>query len=118
MSRGKSVAYVILQYDRPSDVRNWNEYNSRVREWIPRFLDAPGAVSFVGYRTADGSSPDTMAMLAFRTVDDARRARSSEQIKTITDELRGMGVVPKILVVERSPFTPEPVLASGDVPLP
>src|ERR687894_30679 len=110
MSWGKSVAYLILQYDRPSDVRNWNEYNSRVREWIPRFLDAPGAVSFVGYRTADGSSPDTMAMLAFRTVDDARRARASEQIKTITDELRGMGVVPKILVLERSPFTPEPVL--------
>ncbi len=26
-----AMAYIMLQYDRPTDVRNWNDYNGRVK---------------------------------------------------------------------------------------
>jgi hypothetical protein len=49
-------------------------------------------------------------MLDFRTLDDARRAASSNHLKTILQEMRSTGMDhPRMLVVERSPFTPEPL---------
>jgi hypothetical protein len=105
------MAYVMFQYDRPADTRNWTEYNRHVRDWIAQLLKVPGAVSFMGYRTADGSSPNTITMLEFRTVEEARRAASSDEIKPVLDGLKSVRVAPKVLLVERSPFTPEPLQA-------
>ena len=105
------MASLMLQYDRPTDhTRNWNDYNGRVRDWIARLLQTPGAVSFVAYRTADGASPNTITMLDFRTLEDARKAANSVHLKTIVQEIRTTGGDhPRVLVVERSPFTPEPL---------
>jgi hypothetical protein len=41
------MAFVMFQYDRPTDVRNWSDYNNRVGGWIARLLSAPGAISFM-----------------------------------------------------------------------
>jgi uncharacterized protein (DUF1330 family) len=105
------MAYVMLQYDRPTDTQNWNNYNQHVRDWIDQLLRLPGAVSFVAYRTANQDSPDTITMLEFRTMQEARQAAASEPLTRILDELRSVGAVAKVLLVERSPFTPEPILA-------
>jgi uncharacterized protein (DUF1330 family) len=105
------MAYVMFQYDRPTESHRWNDYNQRVRGWIAELLQIPGAVSFMAYRTTDGASPDTITMLEFRTVDDARKAQESEQMQRILDGLRSVGVTARILLVERSPFTPEPIPA-------
>jgi hypothetical protein len=98
----------VFQYDRPTDTRNWTEYNRHVRDWIAQLLKVPGAISPMAYRTADGSSPNTITMLEFRTIEEARRAASSEQIKSVLDSLKSVGSAPKLLL-ERSPFTPEPI---------
>jgi Domain of unknown function (DUF1330) len=103
------MAYVMFQYDRPTDPHHWNDYNQRVRDWIAQLLQVPGAVSFVAYRTADGTSPNTTTMLEFHTVEDARKAILSEPMKAVLQGLRSVGVAAKVLVVERSPFTPEPI---------
>jgi hypothetical protein len=50
-------------------------------------------------------------MLEFRTVEDARQGARSEEIKPVLDGLRSVGSAPKVLLVERSPFTPEPIQA-------
>jgi hypothetical protein len=105
------MAYVMFQYDRPTESHRWNDYNQRVRGWIAELLQIPGAVSFIAYRTTDGASPDTITMLEFRTVEDARKAQESEQMQRILDGLRSVGVATRILLVERSPFTPEPFQA-------
>ena len=47
------MAYVMLQYDRPTDTQHWNEYNRHVRDWIAWLLQLPGALSFMAYRTAN-----------------------------------------------------------------
>jgi hypothetical protein len=103
------MAYVMLQYDRPTDTQNWNSYNRQVRGWISQLLQLPGAVSFMAYRTTDTASPDTFTMLEFRTVEEAQRAATSEPLKAVVQELRSVRAVAKVLVVERSPFTPEPI---------
>ena len=105
------MASLMLQYDRPTEhTRNWTDYNSRVRDWIARLLQMPGAVSFVAYRTVNGASPNTTTMLDFRTLDEARRAAASDHLKAILQEIRSTGTdYPRLLVVERSPFTPEPL---------
>ncbi|WP_262272437.1 DUF1330 domain-containing protein [Microvirga yunnanensis] len=105
------MAYVMLQYDRPSDTQNWNNYNQHVWDWIDQFLKMPGAVSFVAYRTTNQESPDTFTMLEFHTLEEARQAAASEPLKRILAELRLVGAVARVLLVERSPFTPKPVLA-------
>ncbi len=105
------MAYVMLQYDRPTDTQNWNNYNRHVRDWIDQLLRLPGAVSFVAYRTADEASPDTFTMLEFHTMQEARQAAASDPMRRILDELQLVGAVAKVLLVERSPFTPEPILA-------
>ena len=105
------MAYVMFQYDRPTDSHRWNDYNQQVRDWIAQLLQIPGAVSFVAYRTFDGASPDTITMLEFRTVEDTRRAQTSEQLRKVLDGLRSVGVTAQVLLVERSPFTPEPIPA-------
>lgn len=105
------MAYVMFQYDRPTESHRWNDYNQHVRDWIAQLLQIPGAVSFMAYRTTDGASPNTITMLEFRTVEDARKAQESEQMQRILDELRSLGVAARILLVERSPFTPEPFQA-------
>ena len=105
------MAYVMFQYDRPTESHRWNDYNQRVRGWIAELLQIPGAVSFMAYRTTDGVSPDTITMLEFRTVEDARKAQESEPMQRILDGLRSVGVAAKVLLVERSPFTPEPFQA-------
>jgi hypothetical protein len=112
------MAYIMLQYDRPTDVRNWNDYNGRVKGWITALLQLPGAVSFMGYRTIDGSSPDTITMLEFRTAVDAKGAASSPQAKAILDELRSVGAYAKLMLVERSPFTPTPIKPQASSPAP
>ena len=103
------MAHVILQYDRPTDTRHWHNYNGRVRDWIALLLATPGAISFVAYRTTDGASPNTITMLEFQTVDEARNATASEQVHAVIQGLREVGAVARVLVVERSPFTPEPI---------
>ena len=105
------MTYVMLQYDRPTDTQNWNNYNRHVRDWIDQLLKLPGAVSFVAYRTADEASPDTFTMLEFHTMQEARQAAASEPMRRILDELRLVGAGAKVLLVERSPFIPEPLLA-------
>jgi hypothetical protein len=107
---GRTVmASLVLQYDRPTSTQHWHEYNRRVRDWIARLLQLPGAVSFMAHRAVDGVSPDTMTVLDFRTVDEARSAAKSDQVKAILEELRATGTNPQIRVFERSPFTPEPI---------
>jgi hypothetical protein len=101
----------MFRYDRPTEPHRWNDYNQRVRDWIAELLQMPGAVSFMAYRTTDGVSPDTITMLEFRTVEDARKAQESEPMQRILDGLRSVGVAAKVLLVERSPFTPEPFQA-------
>ena len=103
------MAYIMFQYDRPTDTRNWHDYNKQARDWIAQLLKVPGAISFVAYRTADGSSPNTITMLEFGTVEDARQAARSDEIKPVLDGLKSVGSAPKLLLVERSPFTPEPI---------
>jgi hypothetical protein len=44
-------------------------------------------------------------------MEEARQAAASEPMKHVLDELRAFGAMAKVLVVERSPFTPEPILA-------
>jgi hypothetical protein len=105
------MAYVMFQYDRPTESHRWNDYNQRVRGWIAELLQIPGAVSFMAYRTTDGASPDTITMLEFRTVEDTRRAQASEQLQKVLDGLQSVGVTARVLLVERSPFTPEPIPA-------
>ncbi|WP_457093731.1 DUF1330 domain-containing protein [Microvirga sp. P5_D2] len=105
------MAYVMFQYDRPTEPHRWNDYNQHVREWIAELLQMPGAVSFMAYRTTDGVSPDTITMLEFQTVEDARKAQESEQMQRVLEDLRSVGVAAKILLIERSPFTPEPFQA-------
>ncbi len=105
------MTYMMLQYDRPTDTQNWNNYNRHVRDWIDQLLRLPGAVSFVAYRTADEASPDTFTMLEFHTMQEARQAAASDPMRRILDELQLVGAVAKVLLVERSPFTPEPILA-------
>src|SRR3954454_11967118 len=75
-------------------------------------FQTPGAVSFIAYRTADGASPNTMAMLDFRTLDEAKKAVASDHLKAVLAELRATRADPKVLIVERSPFTPEPIRPS------
>jgi hypothetical protein len=105
------MAYVMFQYDRPTDSHLWNDYNQQVRDWIAQLLQIPGAVPFVAYRTSDGASPDTITMLEFRTVEDTRRAQASDPLRKVLDGLQSVGVTAQVLLVERSPFTPEPILA-------
>ena len=105
------MAYVMLQYDRPTDTQNWNNYNQHVRDWIDQLLKLPGAVSFVAYRTANQDSPDTFTRLEFHTMQEAQQAAASEPMRHILDELRSTRAVAKVLLLERSPFTPEPILA-------
>jgi hypothetical protein len=105
------MAHVMFQYDRPTDTQHWNEYNRHVRDWIAQLLKAPGAVSFMAYRAAYQNSPDTFTLLEFCTLEQAWQAAASEPMKHVLDELRSVGAVAKVLLLERSPFTPEPVLA-------
>jgi len=98
-----------VPYDRPTDARHWHQYNGQIRGWIAQLLELPGAVSFIAYRSADGSSPNTTTMLEFGTLDQARDATTSEQMKGVLQGLRAVGAIPKVLVLERSPFTPEPL---------
>jgi hypothetical protein len=110
------MAYIMLQYDRPADVRNWHAYNERVKGWIERLLALPGAVSLMAYRTADGSSPNIIGMLEFRSMDHARSAASSAQAKAILEELRSVGAHAKVLILERSPYTPTPMRSQASPP--
>ncbi len=103
------MAFVMFQYDRPTDTRHWAKYNRQVRDWITALLVIPGALSFMAYRTADGASPNTTTMLEFRSLEEARSAINSAQMKGILQSLRAVGAYPTVLVVERSPFTPEPI---------
>jgi hypothetical protein len=110
------MAYIMLQYDRPADVRNWHAYNDRVRGWIERLLQLPGAVSLMAYRTADELSPNIIGMLEFRSIDFARSAASSAQAKAIIEELRSVGADAKVLILERSPYTPTPIRTQASPP--
>jgi uncharacterized protein (DUF1330 family) len=103
------MAYVMVQYDRPTEPHRWNNYNQRVRDWIAQLLQIPGAVSFMADRTSGGASPDTITMLEFHTVEDARKAQASEQMQRVLEGLQSVGVAATVLLIERSPYTPEPL---------
>ena len=103
------MAFVMFQYDRPTDTRHWAEYNRQVRDWIGELLVIPGALSFMAYRTADGASPNTLTLLEFRSLAEARDATTSAQMKSVLQSLRAVGAYPTVLLLERSPFTPEPI---------
>ena len=103
------MASVMFQYDRPTDTHNWAEYNRKVRDWISELLIIPGASSFMAYRSADGASPNTTTMVEFRSLEEARSATTSAQMKGVLQSLRAVGAYPTVLIVERSPFTPEPI---------
>jgi len=61
------MAYVMFEYDRPTNSHNWNDYNQHVKDWIAQLLQIPGAVSFMAYRTSDGASQDgSVANLKYR----------------------------------------------------
>ncbi|MGF9762448.1 hypothetical protein AAII07_45500 [Microvirga sp. 0TCS3.31] len=105
------MAYVMFQYDRLTATQNWNNYNRHVRDWISQLLNLPGAVSFVAYRTTGEANSDTITMLEFRSVEEARQATTSEPMRRILNELRSVGAAAKVLVLEHSPFTPKPTLA-------
>jgi hypothetical protein len=110
------MAYIMLQYDRPGDVRNWHEYNGRVKGWIARLLELPGAVSLMAYRSADGSSPNIIGMLEFRSMDYARNSASSAEARAILEELRSVRAYAKVLILERSPYTPTPIRSQASSP--
>ena len=114
--RANAVAYIMLHYDRPTDVRNWQDYNGRVKGWIARLLALPGAVSLMAYRTADGSSPNIVGLLEFRSMEHARSAASSAQAKAVLEELRSVGADAKVLILERSPYTPTPIRSQASPP--
>jgi uncharacterized protein (DUF1330 family) len=99
----------MLQYDRPTSTQHWNEYNKQVRNWIAQSLRMLGAMSFMAYRTADGASPDTITMLEFDSLDTARHAVTAEEMASILQDLRSVGAFAKVLIVEHSLFTPEPI---------
>jgi hypothetical protein len=110
------MPYIMLQYDRPTDVKNWTAYNERVKGWIARLLDLPGAVSLMAYRSADGSSPNIIGMVEFRSLDHARSAAASPQAKAIVDELRSVGAYASVHLLERSPYTPTPLRSQASPP--
>jgi hypothetical protein len=66
-------------------------------------------LSFFDLRTAQRLSPDELG--EFRTLEEARTAAASEPMKRVLDGLRSVGAMAKVVLVERSPFTPEPILA-------
>ena len=105
------MAFVMFLFDRPADAQNGAEYARRAKEWTPELLLIPGAVSFMAYRAADEASPNTITALEFRTLDEARAARTSAQMAGILQSLWALGANPTVLVMERSPFTPEPTRA-------
>jgi uncharacterized protein (DUF1330 family) len=105
------MAYVMFQYDRPTDTQNWNTYNRHVWDWIGQLLSMSGAVSFVAYRPANQESPDAITVLEFCSIQEAQQPAASEPSKQVLDELRSVGAVTKVLLVDGSPFTPEPILA-------
>ena len=110
------MTYIMLQYDRPADVRNWGAYNDRVKGWIARLLERPGAVSLMAYRAADGSSPGIIGMLEFRSLDHPGSAASSEQAKAVLEELRSVGANGRVAFFERSPYTPTPLQSQASPP--
>ena len=66
----------------------------KVGGWIDQLLAAPGAVSFMAYRTADGASPNTMTLLEFGTAEEARKATASEPLTAVLQGLRSLGITP------------------------
>jgi hypothetical protein len=52
-------------------------------------------------------------VLEFRTLDEAKKAVASDHLRAVLDELRATRADPKVLIVERSPFTPEPIRPSA-----
>ena len=85
------MASIMFQYDRPTEhTRNWNDYNGRVRDWIARLLQTPGAVSFMAYRTVDGASPNTTTMLEFAR-SGSQEGRTSDAPEAILQEMRSTG---------------------------
>ena len=105
------MACVMFHFDRPTDTKHWHEYNQRVRGRFAQLLQIPGAVSFVAYRTMDGTSPNTTTILEFSTLEDARSAVTSKQMKLVVQDLQSVGAFAKVSLAERSPFTPEPIRA-------
>ncbi len=70
----------------------------------------------MAYRTADGSSPNIIGMLEFRSMEYAKSAASSAQAKAILEELRSVGAHAKVLILERSPYTPTPIRSQASPP--
>jgi hypothetical protein len=62
---------------------------------------------FFHLRTAQRLSPDELGEI--RTLEEARTAAASEPMKRVLEGLRSVGAMAKVVLVERSPFTPEPI---------
>lgn len=105
------MAFGVLLYDRfetdpPSDA-----YAAQSRALIERVLSIPGAVSFMGYRSVSGS-PNTISVTEFKTLEDVQRAAESDELKAVFKAMEASGTKPTLLIMERSPLTPEPIKAS------
>ncbi|UMY16068.1 hypothetical protein MMB17_15225 [Methylobacterium organophilum] len=106
------MAYGVLLYDRFEPDTLDEAYVQQVQGLLDRVLSMPGAISFMGYRSLAGS-PNTISFTEFDTVEDAQRAAASEELQAVFKAMEATGTRPTLLVMERSPLTPNPIMASG-----
>ncbi|SFL65074.1 hypothetical protein [Methylobacterium pseudosasicola] len=104
------MAFGVLLYDRFETDPPGDEYASQSRALIKRVLSMPGAVSFMGYRSVSGS-PNTISITEFKTLEDVQRAAASDELKAVFKAMEASGTKPTLLIMERSPLTPEPIKA-------
>lgn len=106
------MAYGVLLYDRFEPETVTAEYANVAMSLVARVLAMPGAVSFMGYRSVSGS-PNTMSVTEFKSIDDVRRAADSDDFKAVFEKMEAYGTKPVLLIMERSPLTPRPIMATG-----
>lgn len=104
------MAYGVLLYDRFETAGLSAEYAEQSRALLSKVLSMPGAVSFMGYRSLSGS-PNTISITEFKTIEDVQRAANSDELKAVLKAMEASGTKPTLLIMERSPLTPEPILA-------
>jgi quinol monooxygenase YgiN len=102
------MAYGVLLYDRFETGSSSDEYMQQSRALVRRVLAMPGAVSFMGYRSLSGS-PNTITITEFKTIEDVQRAAASDELKAVFKAMEASGTKPTLLIMERSPLTPEPI---------
>jgi heme-degrading monooxygenase HmoA len=104
------MAYGVLLYDRFENEASSAQYMEQSQALLKKVLSMPGVVSFMGYRAVSGS-PNTISITEFRTIEDVRRAAESDELRAVFEAMEASGTRPMLLIMERSPLTPEPILA-------